>query len=172
MFKAIAWSPEATHNKIMFFSVPRWVSVKNMQPKMWFMLPRLFKFVGTILQIEKSRVTLPHLDARILVSFHSRVKISDAIELEFDGKLYKCEIEALGGLNSCFLCKTNGHQKRDFSRLVNRKNNGKPSRVAFNNHNEIKNLEEECVKIELSNHSNTLNPRKYPTDLGFPRKPI
>lgn len=49
----------------------------------------------------------------------------------YDGP--NAKVEALGGLNSFFLCKTDGHHKREFPKILNnrRKWNPNPPKEAF-----------------------------------------
>jgi len=76
--------------------------------------------------LEETRASLPHLDARVLISLNTGVDIPDKIGINKGVSIIYCNIEIMGGLNACFLCEKEGHQKRDCPKIRRNNNNFKP----------------------------------------------
>ena len=75
--------------------------------------------LGSVLKIEQSCVTLPHLNARVLVALALEVDFPDKISLDFDGESFFWDISLLRNPSACFHCKCNGHTKKDCLALMN-----------------------------------------------------
>lgn len=79
----------------------------------WSFLPQLLKPLRNVLHIEESRVTLPHLNAKVLIALDPNSVIPDKITLTVEGKTSCWDMEVLGNLNACFHCKKNGHTRKE-----------------------------------------------------------
>ena len=118
----------------------------------WPFIPQILKPLGSVLQVEKSRVTLPHLNARVLLALAPEVNFPDNISVDLEGERICWEIALLGNLNACFHCKLNGHTKKDcltlqpsrkekFNVVNNQETFGLPV-TGINNTNKIPNNDE------------------------------
>ena len=79
MFRAYPWSPKCNIEKMVVGSPPNWVEIKNLNVEFWSFTLQILKPLGFVLQIEKSRVTLPHLNARVLITLAPKVDFLDEI---------------------------------------------------------------------------------------------
>ena len=95
------------------------MEIKNLNVEFWSFIPQILKPLGSVLQIEQSRVTILHLNARVLVALAPEVDFPDKISLEFDGESFCWDISLLGNLSACFHCRCNGHTKKDCPALMN-----------------------------------------------------
>ena len=64
------------------------VEIKNLNVEVWSFILQILKPLGFVLQIEQSQVTLPHLNARVLVALAPKVDFPDKISLDFDGESF------------------------------------------------------------------------------------
>ena len=121
-FRAIVWSPEAALDEVLALSAPRWVLVKNVPPFLWRFLPHLLAPIGKIIRMDETVRLIPHMDARVLISLSPGKDIPADISIKIHSDVYCCPVEVLGGLNACFLCRKEGHLRRDCP-IVNKKPN-------------------------------------------------
>lgn len=77
---------------------------------------------GSMIKIDDTRSPLPHSDARVLVSLSPSKELSGAIEIQLNNGNVCCEIESLGGLNACYLCRREGHIRRKCPLIRNKTN--------------------------------------------------
>ena len=56
---------------------------------------------------------VPHMDARVLLSLLPGKEIPSEININVLNEVFVCPIEILGGLNACFLCRKEGHRRKD-----------------------------------------------------------
>lgn len=119
MFRAYPWSPKCNIEKMVGHAPPNWVEIKNLNVEFCSFIPQILKPLGFVLQIEQSYVTLPHLNARVLVALAPEVDFLDKISLDFHGESFYWDISLLGNLSACFHCRCNGHTKKDCLTLMN-----------------------------------------------------
>jgi hypothetical protein len=84
-----------------------WLEIINLQPDFWPFLPHMLKKLGFILQMEESKVTLPHLNARVFIAQFPEMDVPKRLALKLDESVFECEISLLGNQNACFHCKKN-----------------------------------------------------------------
>ncbi len=72
---------------------------------------------------------VPHVDARVLTSLLPGKEIPSEININVLNEDFVCPIEILGGLNAFFLCRKEGHRRRDCPIL------NKPSAKSSNRNN-------------------------------------
>ena len=113
MFKVYPWSPKDDFDKVFARAPPNWVEIKNLNVEFWPFIPQILKLLGFVLQVEQSRVTLPHLNAKVLLALALEVNFPDNISLDLEGERFCWEISLLGNLNACFNCRLNDHTKKD-----------------------------------------------------------
>lgn len=113
MFRALPWSPNCKFETVIARCSPFWVELRNVQPEFWQFIPHLLKPLGSVLQVEEAKVTLPHLNARALVILNPDVVFPDEISLGIEGEKWNWTIVKLGDIGACFHCKLNGHNRRD-----------------------------------------------------------
>ena len=82
------WSPKGDFDKVVARAPPNWVEIKNLNVEFWPFIPQILKPLGSILQVEQSRVTLLHPNARVLLALAPEVEFPDNISLDFDGKRF------------------------------------------------------------------------------------
>lgn len=99
--------------KFIAMFTPNWLEIKNVPIKFWAFLPQILKPLGNILQIEDSRVTLPHLNARFFIALNSEAQILGKIYLNFEDEVIFWDIDILGNLNVYFHCKRNEHNRKE-----------------------------------------------------------
>ena len=125
----MAWTPEAVHEEVLALSAPRWILVKNLPPFLWRFLPQLLENLGKIIRMDEIVRLVPHMDARVLILLLLGKEIPSEININVLNEDFVCPIEILGGLNACFLCRKEGHRRRDCPIL------NKPSVKSSNNNN-------------------------------------
>jgi len=115
MFRAYPWSPKCNIEKMVARAPPNWVEIKNLNVEFWSFISQILKPLGFVLQIEQSQVTLPHLNARVLVALAPKVDLIDKIPLEFDGESFYWDISLLANISAYFHCRCNGHTKKEMN---------------------------------------------------------
>lgn len=123
-FRALAWTPDAIHEEVLALSAPRWIIVKSLPPYLWRFITQLLEPLGKVIRFDESSRLVPHMDARALVSIKPGIEIPSTLEINILGEVISCPLEILGGLNACFLCKKEGHLRRDCP-IINKNNNKK-----------------------------------------------
>lgn len=73
LFREFPWSPKGNVEQVIARSSPNWVEIKNLQPEFWPFIPQIQNPLGSVLQVEESRTTLPHLNARLLLHLIPRL---------------------------------------------------------------------------------------------------
>ena len=119
-FRALAWSAEANLEEIIALSAPRWVIIKNIPPFLWKFIPQLVEPLGRFLRMDNSSRLVPHLDARILLALKPGNDIPKEVTICIMDEVISCPVETLGGLNACFLCKKEGHLRRECPIIKNK----------------------------------------------------
>lgn len=117
VFRVYPWSPKGEFDKVVAKASSNWVKIKNLNLEFLPFILQILKPLGSVLQVEQSRVTLPHLNGRVLLVLASEDDFPDRISLELEGEKYCWEIALLGNLNAYFHCRHNGHTKKDCSSL-------------------------------------------------------
>ena len=64
------------------------MEIKNLNVEFWPFVLQILKPLGSVLQVEQSRVTLPYLNARVLLALASKVEFLNNISLDFDGERF------------------------------------------------------------------------------------
>lgn len=104
----------------MRLSSPRWVILKDVPPFFWCFLPRVLETFGRIIRVDETTRLVPNLDARIVISIKPGVDIPPLLNLNIGEETFVCPVEILGGLNACFLCKKEGHLRKNYP-IINRR---------------------------------------------------
>lgn len=112
-FRALAWSPEVAHEEVLALAAPRWILVKNVPPFLWKFLPQLMEPLGKTIRMDDSVRLVPHMDARMLISLLPGIEVPENISVNILNESFVCPLEVLGGLNACFLCRKEGHRRKD-----------------------------------------------------------
>ncbi|XP_059064486.1 uncharacterized protein LOC131856648 [Cryptomeria japonica] len=112
-FRALAWSLDVLHDEVLALAAPRWVLVKNVPPFLWHFLPQLMEPLGKTIRMDESARLVPNMDARLLISLLPGKEIPESIVVDIANESFTCPLEVLGGLNACFLCRKEGHLRRD-----------------------------------------------------------
>lgn len=112
-FRALGWSPEANPKEILALSSPRWVIIKNILPFLWKFIPQIVKPFGKFIRMDESPHLVLHLDANVLISILPGVNLPNSLHLNIVEDSFSYPLEFLGGLNACFLCKNEGHVRKN-----------------------------------------------------------
>lgn len=72
------------------------------------------------MRVDHSTNLVPNLDAKVLISINPGVDISRFIDIKLQNDSFTYILETLGGLNSCFLCRREGHVRHSCPILSNR----------------------------------------------------
>ena len=72
------------------------MEIKNLNAEFWPFIDHILKPIGSVLQIEDSRITLPHLNMHALVALELGVCFLDIISLNLEGEYFSWEISLLG----------------------------------------------------------------------------
>lgn len=85
---------------------------------------------GKTIRIDETTCLVPNLDARMLVLIKPGIDIPPSLTLNVNEETFVYPIEMLGGLNACFLCKKEGHLRKNCP-IINRRNH-KPNSNSSN----------------------------------------
>ena len=118
-FGALAWNVEANIDEIVALSAPRWVLIKNIPPFLWHFIPYLVAPLGKFLRMDNSAQLIPHLDGSVLIALKPGQDLPNELSITIVNDKISCPIETLGGLNACFLCRKEGHLRKDCPILKN-----------------------------------------------------
>ena len=66
LFRAYPLSVNGNFDEVIKKYMLNWVEIKNLHAKFWPFISHILKPLGSSLQIEESKVTLPHLNVCIL----------------------------------------------------------------------------------------------------------
>lgn len=138
----------------------------------------MLELIGKVVRVYHSTNLVPNLDARVLTSINPRVDIPRIIDIKLWDESFTCILETLGGLNSCFLCRREGHIRRSCPILSRRsKPNVIPHGVDVNKdgpaspNSSSKLAREPSVRDKLDSLSKAINivvaifPKAQPIDL-------
>ena len=89
-----------------------------MYVEFWPLLHQILKSFGFVLQMEESKITLCHPNARVLIFLNANVIFLHVISLDLENESFSWEIGFLGNLGAFFHYKLNGHSRKDFLALV------------------------------------------------------
>ena len=112
-FRALAWNSEANLDEVVALSAPRWILIKHIPPFLWRFIPQLVEPLGKFLRMDDSVRLVPHLDARVLIALKPGQDLPKELNITIANEVVSCPIETLGGLNACFLCRREGHLRKD-----------------------------------------------------------
>lgn len=98
---------------MLALSAPRWIFVKNIPSILWHFLPQLLEPLGKTIRMNDIVMLVAHMDARILILLLLEKEIHADIIVKVLNDNFVCPIEILRGLNACFLCKKEGHLRKD-----------------------------------------------------------
>ena len=70
--------------------------------------------------MEDSVQLVPHLDARVLISLKPSNDLPKELKIVITNEVFPYPIETLGGLNACFLCRKEGHLRKDCPIIKNK----------------------------------------------------
>ena len=112
-FRALAWNAEANLDEVVALSAPRWILIKQIPPFLWRFIPQLVEPLGKFLRMDDSARLVPHLDARVLIALKPGQDLPKEINISIVNEKVSCPVETLGGLNACFLCRKEGHLRKD-----------------------------------------------------------
>lgn len=87
--------------------------MKNVPHNCWSFVPQLLGPFGNVLKMDKLNVTLPSMDAHVFISLSHGVELLGNLGISFEGSLHFCPLEILGGLNMCYLCRCEGHIRKN-----------------------------------------------------------
>ena len=119
MFRALPQSLKGKIEDVAQRVSPFWVEILGVQPEFWPFLSQILKPLGSILQVEDTKITLPHLNARVLLAPNPGIAFLKNISINFEGEPLIWKINKLGDIGACFHCKSNGHSKKECSLLKN-----------------------------------------------------
>ena len=92
LFRSFPWSPRGDMEKFVARSIPNWLKIKMCVSKILVLFASDFETIGKILQIEESRVILPHLNAIVLIVPNPEIDITGKVALEFDEEVFYWDI--------------------------------------------------------------------------------
>lgn len=88
LFRAFPWSPKGNLEQVVTRSTPIWVELKDLPADFWPFIPQILRSLRNVMQIENSRATLPHLNARILIALQPEVNFPDRVSLDIESDRY------------------------------------------------------------------------------------
>lgn len=143
--------------------MPRWIVLKNVPSFLWHFWPQMMEPIDKIIRMDESNRIISHLNARILISIKPGVDIPVTLNLNIEGENFSWPTEVLGGLNACFLCKKEGHRRKECL-IINEKKPGSEANSAKSFSNNVSanpklakssvpnvNVDDNGVKANLSN---------------------
>ena len=95
------------------------MEILGVQPEFWPFLSQILKPLGSVLQVNDTKITLPHLNARVLLAPNPGIAFPENISINFEGEPFIWKINKLGDIGACFHYKSNGHNKKECSFLKN-----------------------------------------------------
>ena len=127
MFRVLPWSPKGKIEDVAQRVSPFWVEILGVQPEFWPFLSHILKPLGSVLQVEDTKITLPHLNARVLLAPNPGIGFPENISVNFEGEPFIWKINKLGDIGACFHYKSNGHSKKECPLLKNISKEFRPS---------------------------------------------
>lgn len=92
---------------------------------------------------------LPHMDARMLVSMNLGRGLSKDLKMELKNEIIVCPLEFFGGINACFLYKSEGHARKNCPLIKKNVKGNNPSPKSVNAANPSLPLEEDANPTHL-----------------------
>ena len=96
LLRAYPWSVNGNFDEVVKKSMLKWVEIKNINVEFWPFIDHILKPLGSILQVDNSRITLLHLNMRALVALEPGVFFPYIISLNLEGEYFSWEISLLG----------------------------------------------------------------------------
>lgn len=149
------------NEEVLTLSSPRWVILKDVPPFLWRFLPQIMAPFGKMVRVDETARLVPNLDARMLVSIKPGIDIPPSLNLDINGDTFVCPIEILGGLNACFLCKKEGHIRKNCPIISRRKQMHNSGETSINPQN-VNNTQPPPPIIEIPKGVLSTDPGPYP----------
>lgn len=71
--------------------------------------------------MDKLECLLPHMDARVLIYINPSLDLHNYITFDLDDQMVTFPTMFLGSINTCFLCRRDGHMRHAFFLIKTKK---------------------------------------------------